>query len=345
MRKICTMLLALSACDGATSMNPTVGTVAGTYSETITIKAGGNSCALSVTVDGVEDASTPWLCPTCKIMYRSPFQPTTGASCLMPFFGGELPPDMWIGWTADDKLYLGIGDGFATVTLGTVTRSGASVQSTIAYDDANVTRAGTVQLTVGSKNGDRLQGWTRSASYRCGWPRTNPPPYTGNNMGSAGSTIPDAVLTDQCGDKVRLHDLLGRYLVIEMNQTKPTTCGPCDMAAQGQAAFEADMKTLGIETLVVGLMVPQYTQSNFTPAPADLQSWVTTNSVKGIALADRGLGLSAVSAIATHGSPMDAGYPSFVVVGPDGTALTGDVGYDAMRWGSLRDYIKMHAGK
>jgi hypothetical protein len=337
-------ILLIVACSSAPP-TPTVATLSGSYSETITLKASSTTCSIAMTIDGVEDASTPWLCPTCTIMYRFPFQLTDGSACLTPILG-QLPPDGWIGWSADNKLYVGFGEGFGSLIAGSVAVSAKTVQATISVDNADITRAGTSQLTVGEKAGDREQGWTRSASYRCGWPRTNPPPYTGSYAAAAGNPLPDAVLEDQCGDKVRMHDLLGRYLVLAANQTGPKTCGPCTGASQGQAAFEADIKGLGIDTLVVSLLVPDYTLSVLTPAQSDLQSWASANQVKGVALADRGYGTAVVGIVATHNDLTTFGYPSFVVVAPDGTVLTGTTGFTAnMTWTDLETQIKTHAGK
>src|SRR5262249_37186231 len=117
-------------------------------------------------------------------------------------------------------------------------------------------------------------------------------------------------------------------------------------AAQGQAAFETDMKTLGIDTLVVNVLVPDYAESTLTPAQSDLQAWVSANQVTGVALADRGYGTAGGGGIATHNDINSVGYPSFVLVAPDGTVLSGTGGFTAnMTWPDLETQIKTHAGK
>ena len=345
MRKLCTLLL-LAACSESPKMMTAaqLSTATGSVTETLVVKAKSSTCTFTLDLAGVEDASAPWLCPDCQILYRAPMNITSGADCLGGFFANGVPPDYFFGWTAGGKFHSSLGYNYASLELGTATTSGSMVTVDLSLDNADATISGSASFKLANKDGDKLDGWTPAAHYSCGWPKTNPPAFAGKYAVAGGDPLPDAVLADQCGDNVRLQDLLGRYLVLTMNQTK-TGCGPCDMAVAGQPMFEADMKTLGVETLVVSLMVPAYTDAGLTVGKLDLQNWLTGHPNQGVLLADRGYGPSVLGPWAAGGDVTQIGYPSFGLVAPDGTLLTASVGFDNNTWANLESAIKTHAGK
>jgi hypothetical protein len=333
---------------------PTLVTASGTYSKTLTIKTGpkAGTCAFSLTVAGTEDKSTPWLCPTCTTIFRTPATFTAGSDCVMNLISA-VPSTFWFGITADGHTYSGFDFAFAASDSpeGTFTQTAGQLTATLSLDSAQATISGSAQLTLGSAGGDPLGGWTPAASYSCGWPRTNPPAYQGNYEAIVGDKLPDGVFIDQCGDKVRLHDLLGRYLVLHANQTdRSGSCGPCNMAGDGQAQFEADMKALAIPTLVVTFAVPNYTTSRLSPSQTEVKSWVDATKTSGIALADRGFGSGVVILGGAIGDPTKVGYPGFSLAAPDGTILWATVGVDTSAtanntWTILKTQIMANAGK
>src|SRR5438045_1706324 len=107
MRNILLLILVVACDQTTTNPAPTFGTASGTYSESITPQ-GANACKVTVSVEAVEDASTPFLCPDCKILYRGPLTLTEGATCLTDLLG-FLPTNFWIGWSADNRLFAGYG--------------------------------------------------------------------------------------------------------------------------------------------------------------------------------------------------------------------------------------------
>jgi hypothetical protein len=321
-RSLALATLALAACSGDGS--PRLATASVTLADTLTL-ADGSTCAFSATLDGVEDDSTPWLCPSCLVSYVAPLSFNIGADCLAPLFPGGAPPTLLFGWSGDGRFLYGFGDSAAISTS-----------------------TATVQSNLGSVVGDRLHGQVPPPSYDCGWPSAAPPAFNGSYQPQLGDPLPDAVLDDQCGQPLRLFDLAGNYLVLHMNQSDMpdyAPCAPCQMAAAGQAQFEADMAALGLPTFVVSLLVPTNDDSELSPPQDRLQGWMMTHQVSGPVLADRGFGPTVVGPVAAGGDATAVSYPSLVLVGKDGTILSGSVGYDPMMWSDLESRIQADAAK
>jgi hypothetical protein len=348
MRKLCTLFL-IAGCSTTSMMMPSqVATATGTLTETLVVKATSTTpsttCSFTLDLAGVEDASAPWLCPDCQIFYRAPMNITSGADCLSTFFANGAPPDYFFGWTANGTFHSSTGYAYASLELGKATTSASMVTVSLSLDNAQISVSGSGSFKLDKKAGDKLNGWIPAAKYSCGWPKTNPAAFSGKYNAMTGDQMPDGVLADQCGDNVRLQDLLGRYLVLAMNQTK-TGCGPCDQAVAGQPKFEDDMKALGIDALVVSFLAPAYTDAELTVGKLDLTTWLGAHPNKGVALADRGYGGSVLGPWGANGDLTKIGYPSFGVVAPDGTMIGAIVGFDMSTWDSLESEIKMHAGK
>ncbi|MBK7582999.1 MAG: hypothetical protein IPI67_22735 [Myxococcales bacterium] len=333
---------------GAAGAGGSVSTTLATVKGTLTLNQANSTdpsadCSTTYEIDGVEDQSALWQCPSCKPTFRSAHKVTT-TNCKQPL----PPPTLSVGWGSDQKFYWGPGTK-PLLELGTATEQSGTVTITVSADfpapTGSLSVTGTGTLTLGTTQGDPLDGWRPSATYSCGWPQTKPPEYVGKYTPILNDKLPDGVFADACGDKVRLYDLLGRYLVIQANQTVQLTCGPCDGAVAGQKAFEDAMKALNIPTLVVTMLVPDYGRAEFIPTVDDLKAWVDTNQVSGIALADRGFGPAAIGSVLQK--VPNFGYPSFLLVAPDGTIVFAQEGFDPTQsvWTQLETEIKTHAGK
>jgi hypothetical protein len=315
-------LAALAACSGDGGAR--LATASLTLADTVALDDG-SSCAFSAALDGVEDDSTPWLCPSCLTTYVAPLSFITGADCLSPLFPGGAPPSLLFGWSSDGHFLYGFGDSAAAPSA-----------------------SATVQSRLGNAAGDRLHGQVPPPSYDCGWPSAARPPFSGSYQPQLGDPLPDAVLDDQCGQPLRLFDLAGNYLVLHMNQSDMpdyAPCAPCQVAAAGQAQFEADMTALGIPTFVVSLLVPTNDDSELSPPQDRLQRWMMQEKVSGPVLADRGFGPTVVGPVAAGGDATAVSYPSLVLVGRDGTILWGSVGYDPMMWSDLETRIVADAAQ
>ena len=208
----------------------------------------------------------------------------------------------------------------------------------------SVTYTGSGELTLGTTEGPATDPWQPSSTYSCGWTKSPPASISATYQPQIGDKLPDGVFQDQCGDNVRLHDLLGRYLVIQAQQTNFTSCGPCSQGATGQEAFETAMETAKISTLVVSMLVPEYFHSDLTAVLASMKSWVAQYGTAGVALADRGYAPAIFRSVAN--SP-DFGYPAYMLVAPDGTILEATVGIDVgppSTWDKFQTAIEAHAG-
>jgi hypothetical protein len=338
------LLCTLAACgdDETTSSTGSGGSGGGTPEPTmvatadgsITLDVGSGNCVVTYTVTGaLEDHSTPWHCPGCATPFRAARNSSDGC-----FDGAEPPADITFGWAGDGTFYFTSGTGLR-LQAGTATEDGDTVTlggTGKAPNDATIALTG--ELTIGSAEGDPLAGWVPAESYDCGWPKGDPPAYEGGYTPASGAALPDAVLEDQCGQKVRLHDLLGSYLLIHMGQTA-TDCPPCTAAEMDQAGFESAMATAGIPTLVLGLLSKSFTNPNTAPTKTELESWVTRTSTAGVALSDRGFAPNLIASL--EGNLGYVGYPSFIVVAPDGTMIHQVSGGDS--WGALQAQIEAHA--
>lgn len=305
-------------------------------------------CSTTLMLDGVEDESTPWQCPNCAKTFRAP-RNVTSTTCPP---SDKPAPDMAFGWGADGRFYFGTGTN-PVLELGTATEQSGTATVTI---DASVPNGaggtmkftGSGSLTLGTTEDDVLHGWRASSTYSCGWPKTDPPPFTGSYEPLVGEQLPDGVFTDQCGDKVRMRDLIGRYLVIHANQTTEKTCPPCDLAAKAQKQFEDALAADGIDTLVVTLLAPAYTEANLIPTLDDVKSYLTWSGAGGVALADRGFATTVINHV-EPGADGALGYPTFLVVAPDGRILSVAIGFNASAtpttWGEIESTIKTDAGK
>ncbi len=327
------------------AVNQTIATAIGT----ITIKESDPGisldCSQTLQVDGVQDDSEPWQAPQAKLWFRATPNVTSSTCPKNP----SPPLTFAFGWGSGKFFY---GPGFnAAIEPGTATVQGNTVTlggSGSLPDRKNGTIAIAVSgsLTLGTTQGDPLGGWRPSSTYSCGWPKTNPPAYTGGYQPKIGDALPDGVFTDQCNDKVRLQDLEGRYLVIQENQTT-SGCPPCSQAAGKQKQFEADMKAAGIDTLVVTLLVPSYTTPYLSPTLNDLKSYVSGSSTSGVALADRGFGVSVLaSLIPNPQQPGALGFPAFLLIAPDGKILWGAQGFGNLNnvWTTLETKIFTNEG-
>ncbi len=328
---------------GATSTTQTLATAKGSFTIETVDSTNNTTCSVTIEVDGVEDNSTPWQAPGAEKVFRSARNITANTCGATGISETEL-----FAWSQGKffgaKGFLrALEFGTATVQGNSVTLGGGSTIDIPPNGTLTVTLSGS--LTLGTTEDDPLHGWRPSGTYSCGWPMTHPPASTAGYRPSVGDMLPDGVFTDQCGDKVRLLDLTGRYLVIQANQWISPGCPPCDQGAMEQKQFEDDMQAAGIETLVVSMLVPDYNTPWLSPAVDDLKTFVTRTGTSGVVLADRGF---AMAALTNPGNlpPATASYPGYLVVAPDGKIISGVVGYGtSVTWADVENQIKTDAGK
>lgn len=277
------------------------------------LAAGATNCSYTRTYEGVEDRSRPWLCPACEVLFRANVEMTAGqADCFSQV--SEDPPaeEEWIGY-GDGVWYRGLP---LTSAQGTMTLEGNSITTSNEVLDLEALAGGTMDfaiagaLTLGAEQGDPYHGFAASETYSCGWPKANPPEYTGDFTIVDGETVPDGVFLDACGDNVRLHDFQGGYLLIGMSARD---CGPCQAKAADEEAFVQAMAAQGITVHVITLLAPSLANPLGNTTQAMLTDWTETFELASPVLADTAWGLSMF--IPLFGDQV--GYPSWVLVDPN----------------------------
>jgi hypothetical protein len=233
-----------------------------------------------------------------------------------------------LGWDAE-AWYRAFGVNYLLLEQGTAVVTSTSVTTSNATDWADLGEPGAGQYALQIDGtlertqvpGDLLHGFDPPDSYACGWPKADLEPYTGNYGLHVGKLVPDGVFRDRCYEPVRLWDLTGTWLVIEISAMD---CGPCQSAADGEAAFLADQAAAGIPTVAVTMLAPSLAAPNEEATVDDLDSWSSAFHLDDSpVLADRGWGLwLGVGALG------DAfAYPTFIVVDPDRKVVATQVGF------------------
>jgi hypothetical protein len=332
------LVVFLAACAGIAlvPIDHLSGDVTWTLSFDDTAHASGlTDCSYTRHYEGDEDLSAPWLCPTCDAQYPA----TVSMSAEDQACYGQIDPEPYspaeiLGW-AGDAWYRGFAVNYLLVEQGTAVVTPTSVSTSNASDWADLGEPGEGQYALRIDGtlartrvpGDLVHGFTAPDSYACGWPKADLPAYTGNYDLHVGKLLPDGVFRDRCADPVRLWDLTGTWLVIEVSAMD---CGPCQDAADGEAAFLAQQDAAGVPTTVVTMLSPSLGAPNEEPTIDDLQAWSSVFHEDGSpVLADRGWGLwLGIGALADRFA-----YPTFIVVDPDRkvvATLVGFGGWDAV---------------
>lgn len=275
--------------------------------------AGATDCSYTRHYEASEDTSARWLCPQCEVMYLADVQMTAGATDCYPQVSSGAPAvSEWIGHGAG-KLWRGIGGPMTD--QGDVALDAAKLAIARTTLPTNAPNGGklhfdvTGTLAVGEKEGDPLNGWIPPATYACGWPKADPPPYTGNYALKLKGAMPDGLFHDACGETVRLHDFKGSYLIVDMSAID---CPPCQTMAKQEEQLIADLAAQGIKANMVTLLAPSLSNPVGLTTTKMLNAWVTKFKLTTPVLADRGWGLSIFGG--ALGSQI--GYPSLAVVNP-----------------------------
>jgi hypothetical protein len=283
--------------------------------------------------NGVEFRDSPWLCPSCDAMVMVDSEMTLGRDdCYAQISPNDPPPSEVLGWGGDRffRTYYanyGLSDqGVAVADGASLTTSNETPFQFQSSDGANHAATFTTSgdFAVGTTQADPMRGLHPPETYDCGWPAAHPPAWTGSYALAVGETLPDGVFRDVCNDPVRLHDELGRWLVVEVSAKD---CGPCQAMADGEPAFEAAMHANGIEVGSVTLLAPTLSDPLRTSTRDDLYDWAFAFDLDGPVLADRGYGISVIGAAAPALAGEDFGFPTWVVVDPQGAVVGVHVGF------------------
>jgi hypothetical protein len=283
--------------------------------------AGATDCSYTRHYEGVQDDSALWLCPSCEIMFRADVQMTAGRQdCFTQISTGTPALVEWIGY-GGGTWYRGLGGPMSEQGTAMLTRPAIVTSNAVVDLDAPLGGLFGFDIggafTMGDEEADPLNGFVPPDSYACGWPKADPPKYEGDYAVTIGQTVPDGLFKDACDETVRLHDLKGAYLFVDMSAMD---CPPCRTMASQEEQFIANMAAQGITVRVVTLLAPSLADVLGETTNAMLNAWVDDYQLTSPVLADRGWG---ISMFLPH-FPDDMGYPSWVLVDPDLKVL--DVG-------------------
>lgn len=287
--------------------------------------AGATDCSYTRHYEGFEDRSAPWLCPSCEIMFLANVTLSAGLEdCYKQVTSAPPAAKEWIGY-GNGVYYRGLGGPMTE--QGTAGVTAADVQTTNKVEGLDAPVGGKLgfdvsgKLTLGADDGDVLNGFVPPATYACGWPKANPPEYTGDWLLKKGGVLPDGLFLDACGEAVRLHDFQGTYLVVDMSAMD---CPPCQSFASEEEKFVTDMAAQGVTVHVVTLLAPSLNNVVGTTTKSNLNTWINNFKLTSTVLGDRGWGLSMFEpAIGAD----QVGYPSYAIVRPDLTVLDFTTGY------------------
>lgn len=293
---------------------------------------------------GVEIGDVPWLCPTCDAMFQANAAVDAGAACYATLTqGATAAPIEYLGFD-DAGWYRASAEGYALTLQGTASADGDQVTWTFDTDYATTDAQGNTwnatfhvegTAAIGATQADILRGQWPPESYTCGWPSTSPPPWTGDFVVEVGDTLPDGVFTDACGDAVRLHDLLGQWLVVDVSAMD---CPPCQAMARDTPAALAALADEGIAARSVTLLAPSLSDPFAEPTIDELVDWTATFGLEDPVLADRGYGAWVLMSSYDAVHDDDAGYPTWYVIDPDGQIVASNSGYGS--WDAIADILR-----
>ncbi len=288
--------------------------------------AGATDCSYTRHYEGVQDESRPWVCPSCEVTFRATVQMTEGQQdCFTQVSELEPADDEWIGYDAAGTWWRGRGAGMSEQGTATVAATTVDVVNDVA--DLETLVGGTMGFNVtwtmalADDDGDPMHGWVAADSYTCGWPNSDPAAYSGVYTLAVGQPMADGLFRDQCDEIVRLHDLLGTYLVVLMSATD---CGPCQGTASAEPQFIADMAAQNIDVEVITLLCPALDDTVGDISTTMLDNWATSFGLSSPVLGDRGWGLTMFPQVLAE----ETAYPSWMVVDPEGVVLQVGVGGD-----------------
>ncbi len=300
--------------------------------------AGATDCSYTRHYVGVEDESAPWYCPDCEVIFRAEVEMTAGLTDCYSQLSADAPlTEEWIGY-GNGRYYRGY---FLMSDQGSGALAGDALTVENVVMDQDVPVGGKLQFdvagsfTLGTADGDPMNGFVVPDTYACGWPKADAPPYAGDYTADDGKTLPDALLYDKCGEVVRLHDFKGKYLVVDMSARD---CPPCQSMGSQENGFIERLAMDGIEVEVITLLAPSLDDTLGTTTTTMLNNWTNKYSLTSPVLADRGLGLAMF--LPLFGDTV--GYPSMVIVDPNLKILASMSGFD--NYATPEDVIRADAG-
>jgi hypothetical protein len=282
--------------------------------------AGGDDCAFVTTYAATQDWSQPWTCPECEAQFVADV--TVDDEACYRRVHGNLPEREYIGVAPNDTFLRATQANFPLQPVGFSSLDGdeLSIDEALTSDDGStLTVEGT--LTRTPTDADPWHGFAPPNAYACGWPKADPPTYDGPWEYHVNQTIPDGWFKDTCDESVRLHDLAGGYLVIDVSAVD---CAPCQLMASKEAAFTSAFAKEGIDVKSVTLLAPSLSAILDDTPIETLETWKKTYGVSGLVLADRGWGYAIPEKFLGAKN-----YPTWTVISPDLRAIAIGSGFES----------------
>ncbi len=305
---------------------------------------GALDCSYRRVYTGLEDRSTPWLCPDCGLQFRVDVEMSDADRDCYAQIGSPSGPQPVerLGWS-DEAFWRGGALYSPTALQGPWTPAdapepGAEAVSvgwadTISLEVGSVSLSTSGQLSALPAVGDPWHGLHPPERSACGWARADVPPYEGAYQMAIGAQIPDGRFLDACGEALRLHELSQRYVVLDISAAD---CPPCQDMAADAAGFEDAMQQLHREVEIVTLLSRSLSAPHEPASGALLDEWTDAFALSSPVLGDRGWGL----AMSLSAFPETLSYPTWVVLSPSMQVLSIGQGYGG--WGPMYDVIATH---
>lgn len=295
-------------------------------------------------VHGAELRNAPWLCPDCTAMVQLDAAIDDGQDCYAAITNnGAAAPVEILGWS-DTALWRTSEPNRYLTEQGTASLDGSALSwvsdTAFTFTDANGADHNAAfhivgAATLGETQADPLRGMWPPETYECGWPKTDAPVWEGPYSFAIGDLLPDGVFRDVCNDPVRLDDFLGSWLVIDVSAMD---CGPCQAFADGTTAAIAELATEGFDVRTITLLAPSLADPYADASRQNLYDWALAFRLADPVLADRGYGAAVIGRSAQDITGEHFGYPTWIVVGPDGTVRAANVGFGT--WDAIAGVIR-----
>jgi thiol-disulfide isomerase/thioredoxin len=301
---------------------------------------GASDCQFTRRYTAAEDRSVPWLCPGCEGVLDTWGEVAEGEDCALAVSGSAGPSHERFGWDAA-RVWRGAdlaaSGELSYSPMAVLGQRDAAAPQTLSF--VGYAQQGTVQLLaegwfeLEQLSADPWNGMAPPPGYACGWPHADPPPYEGAWTLSSGDQLPDGWFKDGCGEPVRLHDLAGRYLVVDIGASD---CAPCQWMAAETGELLRELRGLGIPVESVSLLSRSLGAPLEPASTEELAAWSELWNLGSPVLGDRGWGY----AMSETRWPEDFAYPTWLVVSPAFEVLGTGQGYGGSE--PLRDLVVSH---
>ena len=287
---------------------------------------------------GVEDRSSPWRCLECEQNWKILTTLDEGRDDCYSQISDDVPEFVeWLGH-GGGTFFRGAAENDVLYEHGTseVDADQLQIHLETSYEIGSGTFTFVIDgdFQISTVEADPMHGLHAPEQYACGWPKADPPSYAGPYVLRQGEILPDGVFFDQCSEPVRLHDMKGQWMLLDISAAD---CPPCQQLAMAEHDLIATADSLGADLQVVTLL----SASLVTNDSADLgllDAWQEGLGTTGPILTDRAYGRTVVAeAVSSIGSTF--AYPTMVLVDPDLEVRAIQTGFGQTTFDLLEEHL------